>query len=146
MQTKKLQTFFSFYLKGFLQYDLQAVRNCYQWPCTLNTPDKCVYVANSSELEDELSDIFAQLKQAGTKSIQALKASYSALDDNLLLVCVDWQFIDSNNQVFTDFSAIYHLLVTEQQLKIVNVISHELSNSITLTNPFSIAPTQVELL
>jgi len=138
VQTEKLQTFFQAYLEGFLNYDLEIIQKCYQWPCTLNTPDKCVYIKNLDDLTHEFNDIFSQLKQADTQDIRPLKASFTPLSDNLLLACVDWQFINSQGQVFTDFSAVYHLLVSGEALKIINVISHDLSNSIALSQAFSI--------
>lgn len=138
VHTEKLQTFFHTYLEGFLDYDVQAIQKCYQWPCTLNTPDKCVYIENLADLACEFDEIFLQLKQADTQDIVALKASYTPLSESLLLACVDWQFINSKNEVFTDFSAIYHLMISGEQLKIINVISHDISNSLTLSQPFSI--------
>ncbi|WDE03243.1 hypothetical protein SG34_017780 [Thalassomonas viridans] len=138
MQTEKLQTFFQSYLKGFLDFDFQAVQKCYQWPCTLNTPDKCVYIENLDDLAGEFNDIFSQLKQADTRDIRALKASFTPLNESLLLACVDWQFLNSKGEVFTDFSAIYHLQLAGGELKIINVISHDLSNSIALGQSFLI--------
>ncbi|WDE01231.1 hypothetical protein SG35_011640 [Thalassomonas actiniarum] len=138
VHTEKLQTFFQTYRKGFLDYDVQAIEKCYQWPCTLNTPDKCVYIENLDDLAREFDEIFLQLKQADTQDIQALKASFTPLSENLLLACVDWQFINSKSQVFTDFSAIYHIMISGEEFKIINVISHDISNSLALSQPFLI--------
>ncbi|WP_281558675.1 hypothetical protein [Thalassomonas sp. RHCl1] len=138
VHTEKLQTFFQTYRKGFLAYDVQAIEKCYQWPCTLNTPDKCVYIENLDDLAREFDEIFLQLKQADTQDIQALKASFTPLSENLLLACVDWQFINSSSEVFTDFSAIYHLMISGGEIKIINVISHDISNSLALSQPILI--------
>ena len=52
-------------------------------------------------------------------------------------MCIDWDFIDGQGQVFADFTAIYHVLNDEGTLKIMNVISHELDSSLTLPEPLN---------
>jgi hypothetical protein len=50
-------------------------------------------------------------------------------------VCIDWDFIDGQGQVFADFTAFYHVVDINDTLKIINVISHELESSLTLAKP-----------
>jgi NADH:ubiquinone oxidoreductase subunit C len=118
------------------------VQACYHLPCTLNTPDKIVLLESEQALVTEFTDIFAQLKQAQTKDIIGSNASFMQLTPSsspqLILVCIDWDFIDENNQTFADFSAFYHLIDIDGQLKIINVVSHELENSKALVNPFEL--------
>ncbi|PKI16874.1 hypothetical protein [Colwellia sp. 12G3] len=133
----KLQQLFQRYQNAFLQYDLEEVSRCYHLPCTLNTPDKIVLLSSQSDCDKEFSTILTQLKEAKTSNIIAKKASFEQVSKQLYLVCIDWDFIDGQGQVFADFTAIYHVLDHEGTFKIINVISHELDNSLTLTEPLS---------
>ena len=136
MKTKQIETLFEHYLVAFSHCDLDAVVACYHIPCTLHTPDNMVLVKNIDDCRQALNEIFIQLKQANTTKIVARNASYMSINDNLLLACVDWDFIDDQGQVFADFCAVYHITLLENEWKIINVVSHELSNSINLTNTF----------
>ena len=137
MITIKLQKLFKHYQEAFLTYNIEEVINCYHLPCTLNTPDKIVLLANQSDCEKEFSEIFTQLKTVDTSNIIANKASYMQVSEQLYLVCIDWDFIDGQGQVFADFAAVYHVLDSEDSLKIINVISHELESSLTLAEPLN---------
>ena len=142
MNTQQIETLFDHYLAAFNAYDLDAVVACYHLPCTLHTPDKIVLVKSIDDCRQELNDIFTQLKQANTVKIMAGNASYMSINDDLLLACIDWTFIDEQGQIFADFCAYYHLSIlnnTEKKLAIVNVVSHELTNSLSLANVFSIS-------
>ena len=63
----------------------------------------------------------------------AKKASFEQISKQVYLVCIDWDFIDGDGQVFADFTAIYHVLDVDGVLSIINVISHDLDSSLTLT-------------
>jgi hypothetical protein len=142
VNTQQIETLFDHYLAAFNAYDLDAVVACYHLPCTLHTPDKIVLVKSIDDCRQELNDIFTQLKQANTVKIMAGNASYMSINDDLLLACIDWTFIDEQGQIFADFCAYYHLSIlnnTEKKLAIVNVVSHELTNSLSLANVFSIS-------
>jgi len=142
VKAQQIETLFDHYLAAFSAYDLDAVVACYHIPCTLHTPDKIVLINSIDDCRQELNDIFTQLKQANTAKIIARKASYMSINDELVLACVDWDFIDEQGQVFADFCAFYHLSIpnsTKQEIAIVNVVSHELSNSLSLSNVFSIS-------
>jgi hypothetical protein len=133
----KLQTLFKCYQNAFIHYDMSEVINCYHLPCTLNTPDKIVLLLSQSDCYKEFGAIFTQLKEAKTSNVIAKKASFEQVSKQLYLVCIDWDFIDGQGQVFADFTAIYHVLDNDDTLKIVNVISHELDSSLTLTESLS---------
>ncbi len=138
MNTEKIERLFINYLNYFKTYNLAGVIDCYHLPCTLNTPDKLSLLVNEQDCQDEFESIFSQLKAAKTTNVVANKASYQQISEQVFLVSIDWDFFDANQQVFTDFTALYHLLIVEDQLKIINVISHELSNSLSLQYSFSI--------
>ncbi len=143
---QNIEALFSQYLAAFEAYNLDKVCACYHLPCTLNTPDRIILLTHADQCRQEFNDIFEQLQQANTSKIIAQKASYMQINDNLLLACVDWDFLDGNSQVFADFSAFYHISIvstdsaeaTNQALKIINVVSHELANSISLPHSFSL--------
>lgn len=135
---KKLITLFSKYLEGFKQFDLVSVVQCYHLPCTLATPDNLVLINNTTECEQEFNNIFTQLKQNCTSDIVAKKLSFQPVTDNLALVCIDWDFLDEKRQVFADFSAIYHVVEVEDELKIIQVVSHDLTNSLSLKTTFNL--------
>lgn len=136
MQTKKIANLFKGYLSAFKTYDLDKVAACYHLPCTLNTPDKVVLLKNDEDCQQEFSDIITQLQQAKTSDIVARKASYSLVTENLFVVSIDWEFIDGQGEIFADFCAVYHLTVIYNTLKIISVVSHDLSNSLSLDYPF----------
>lgn len=138
MQIAKVEQLFSVYLAAFKDYDLDKVTACYHLPCSLNTPDKVVLIKDIKACQQEFSDIFTQLKQANTADIKAQKASYALITENLLFACIDWEFIDEQGEIFADFCAIYHVALVENALKIINVVSHDLSNSLSLDIPFSL--------
>lgn len=131
-------SFFTNYLTAFITYDLTEVVGCYHLPCTLHTPDKAVLLTDITMCKQEFSDIFAQLQQAKTSDIIARKSSYSIVTNDLVLVCINWDFIDDQGEVFADFCAIYHLACIKTKWGIISVTSHDLSNAIVLAHPFDI--------
>lgn len=139
MQTQAIEELFQHYIVAFQQQNMSAIQQCYQLPCTLHTPDKVVLITNDKAFEKEFLDIFTILSHAKISQFLPLKSSFSKLKDDVILACVDWQFIGPNEEVFTDFSAFYHLVLTKGQWRIFNVVSQELSQSIDLETPFKIA-------
>lgn len=133
-----IENLFNDYLMAFKSYNLDSVVKCYHLPCTLNTPDKVVLLTSIAACRQEFADIFAQLKEAKTSKIIARKASYSLITENLLLAAIDWEFIDEQGEIFADFCAIYHLTLVNSELKIINVVSHDLSNSLTLAHELTL--------
>ena len=133
MHRIKLKELFKNYQNAFLQCDLDGVSRCYHLPCTLNTPDKVVLLTNQSDCQQEFGAIFTQLKEAKTSDVIAKKAAFEQISKQVYLVCIDWDFIDGDGQVFADFTAIYHVLDVDGVLSIINVISHDLDSSLTLT-------------
>jgi hypothetical protein len=138
MNTEKLEHLFTNYLHYFKEYNLEGVANCYHLPCTLNTPDKVNFLMNEQECQQEFNSIFTQLKEANTSNIVANKSSYQQISEQVFLVNIDWDFFDGNKEVFADFTALYHVLLVDGEFKIFNVISHELSNSLSLKHSFSV--------
>lgn len=128
---------FSLYQTAFLQQDMDKLAHCYHIPCTLTTPDKFILLNDKSEFIAEFSAIFEQLKQAGVEKIIAKNSSFKPLYQSMYLVSIDWEFIDENEQVFTDFTAYFYLNRSEEEFKIINVTSHETEGAITLDNIFS---------
>ena len=138
MYATKIVNLFEKYRAAFKSYNLNQVVKFYHLPCTLHTPDKVVLLSNPQDCKQELSNIFEQLKQAQTNEILARKASYSVVTDNLLLASVDWEFLDEKGEIFADFCAVYHLALIDTELKIINVVSHDLSNSLLLQHPLEL--------
>jgi hypothetical protein len=138
VHTKNINKFFTRYLDAFKRYDHTGVADCYQLPCTLHTPDKVVLLKETTDCQQEFDDIFKQLKQANVSNIIAKKASYSVVNQTLLIACVSWEFVDDKGVIFADFCAIYHLVVVNSELKIINVVSHDLSNTLELDYSFEL--------
>lgn len=137
----KLEKLFTDYIQAFKCYDLEAVQFCYHLPCTLHTPDKIAYLGNTEVFNQEFNDIFTVLKHAKIEHIIATAASYFACDETSTDVCIDWAFIDNKDDVFAEFSAFYHLVDKKGQLKIVNVVSHDIENSVELSTQLKIIKT-----
>lgn len=134
MIKNRLEQLFKSYQKAFINYDINKVSSCYHLPCTLNTPDRIVLLSSDSDCQQEFLAIFTQLKEGKMSDIIAHKASFQQVSEQLYLVCIDWDFVDENKQTFADFVAIYHVVDCNDTLKIVNVVSHELTSSLTLEN------------
>lgn len=130
----KLKSFFEQYIKAVAHYDLLLVRQCYLLPCTLNTPESVVLLADEHIFIDTFEKIFSQLKNADITGFKVSNISYQHIKHDLLLVNIDWQFIQRDNTLFTAFSAIYHIVLHNDEYKIVNVISQELSQGLVLEN------------
>ncbi|TPH14633.1 ketosteroid isomerase family protein [Litorilituus lipolyticus] len=134
-----LQQLFQQYLSAFRVYDLAGVTDCYHIPCTLNTPDNLVLIDSEEKCQQEFLAIFEQLKQANTQKIVAQKVSYQAMTPSVSLVCIDWVFFDNNEQIFADFSAVYHVESVGSSHKIINVASHDLTHSLNLAHSFTLS-------
>jgi hypothetical protein len=132
-----LENLFQQYLTAFKRYDLTTLKQCYQLPCVLHTPDKVAYLGNEELFEQEFLAIFAMLQQAKISDIQMTKATYSKSVHGAVDVCVDWLFYDEQGEVFADFCAFYHITNIAQELKIISVVSHELTNSVELAENIS---------
>ncbi|MBU2871746.1 hypothetical protein [Colwellia sp. E2M01] len=133
----KLQHLFKCYQEAFSEYDIDKVSRCYHLPCTLNTPEQITLLSSDDDCQEEFTTIFSQLKDGNVSSIHANKSSYTVMSDTLCLVCIEWDFIDDKGDVFADFAAIYHVLDIGENLKIVNVTSHDLECSLSLNESFS---------
>lgn len=138
MDKSILQHLFLRYIKAFEQQQYEAIQACYQMPCTLHTPDKVVVITDQAEFTKEFSEIFTVLSHANIKTFNVTKATYSEVSPQLAIVCIDWEFIAQEGEVFTDFSAFYHIALMHNEWKIVNVVSQELTQSKTLAIPFDI--------
>ena len=134
-----IEQLFQRYLTAFHQQNMVAIQQCYHLPCTLHTPDKVVLIDSDKVFEQEFLAIFTVLNHAEVSRFEAIKSTFSTLSENLILACVDWQFIGPNDEVFTDFSAFYHLAFSEGHWRIFNVASQELSQSVDLDSTFNIA-------
>ena len=138
MSAEKLSCLFNQYVTAFKHYDLSQVSACYHLPCTLHTPDKVILLTELQQCKQVFGDIFSQLQQAKTSDIIVKKASYSRVTSEVLLVSIEWDFIDSQGAVFADFCATYHLIQIKDELKIISVVSHDLSSAIVLAHKFSL--------
>jgi len=143
MFTKDIQSLFNNFQLGFKVFDLNLVTACYNLPCTLNTPDKISVIKTKLALEDEVNDIFSQLKNEGFDRLELKNSSCMQLTDEIILVNIDWKFYDNTNQVFSEFSAFYHLVcANDKKVKIINATSHQISNSQRLQTSFSLKDNQ----
>jgi len=141
---QQLNKLFTRYIKGFNDYNMQVVLSCYHLPCALHTSEKIAYLTNEAQFEQEFIDIFTMLQHANIAKITASNASYQYCQSNALDVCIDWLFYDNNGELFTDFTAFYHIAsdATDNSGdigKIVSVVSHVIENSVELAQPFKIA-------
>ncbi len=138
---QQLQTLFKDYFQAFITKDVDKVLACYQLPCTLATPDRLLFLADEKQAKHEFLQIFSWLTQAEVEHIEAGSASYTLLNDSVVLVNIYWFFLDQNKQVIADFAALYHVIKMNDQLKIFQVISHEIESSIQLPFPLTLGLT-----
>jgi len=126
LKENELIKLYQSYIQAFARYDIKWVRECYQLPCVLSTPEKVLLLSDEVNFCKEFDAIFTMLKSHNISGFKANNASFQHIDDSLTLVKIDWQFFDGANNLFTEFSAIYHLSYQSQTYKIVNVISHDM--------------------
>lgn len=138
VQTKFIEDFFENYLLAFKSFEVEKLVGYYCLPCALNTPEQIVLLTSIEECNVEISKIFKQLQQEKTNEIHVERASYSQVTDKIIFVNVDWKFVNEQGEVFANFCAIYHLVEISSQLKIINVVSHEITNSLTLDTPLKL--------
>lgn len=139
MIEKHLSLFFKHYIKAFASLSISDARDCYQLPCTLSTPEKIILLANEQTFEREFEQIFTMLKAESISGFKASNASFEKINDETFIVAIDWQFLTGANNLFTEFKAIYHLTFQQQQFRIFNVISQDIAQNFTLTQPFTLA-------
>ena len=132
MIEKQLTQLFQHYIQAFNTFSLEDMLQCCTIPCVLHTPDKVAYLSDEALFINEFSQIFQLLESVDVAKVRPSAASYSEINPNLFIVNVSWAFIDKNNEIYTDFSAFYHIAVQQNEYKITNVISHEQSNAVTL--------------
>lgn len=128
-----VKAFIQHYIDALAVYDVVLIRDYYHLPCTLSTPDNVVLLLDDVLFEQEFNKIFNQLKEAKIASFKVLNTSYQLVSEHLLLLNIDWQFIQSDGNLFTEFSAIYHIVIIEKKLKIVSVISQDINQGLSLT-------------
>ena len=138
MLKQQIERLFSAYLAAFNKANIGAMRNCYALPCTLSTPDELKLIDNDSGFEQAFIDIFQQLQSAQVTKIKASKASFTELNNSLVSAVVDWQFYNNNQQLFTEFTALYQIAKIDGCWAIINVVSHDIGQSVKLSNSFII--------
>ena len=131
-----IETLFSNYLAAFMRNDLKALQALYSLPCMLATPDEVKWLTSSESFKSSFNDIFTQLNHANVATIDYSRASYCQLSSTLVNACVEWQFVDGNNQVFAQFCAFYVIHLFNEQWRIVNVTSFDISQYQQLANTF----------
>ncbi|MFD2166421.1 hypothetical protein ACFSJY_09080 [Thalassotalea euphylliae] len=141
MQTE-LAVLFSQYIKAFAQCSMAGVKSCYQIPCVMSTPEKLLLLNNEKSFEQEFEQIFSMVRSAKLTAFKVSAASFEEINENTALVAIDWEFIDSTNNVFAQFTAIYHLTNSPSGFKIFNVISHDVPQGNSLNNPLKITMEQ----
>lgn len=135
----RLNILFQQYIDAFQAYDYNGIRDCYHLPCVLHTPEKIAYLSDEQVFKQEVSEILLLLKNAKIKHLQAINASYDVVSEHSINACIDWEFIDTDGKVFTDFTAFYQIENIKENFKIISVVSHDLSNSVKLNNTLNIA-------
>lgn len=138
MLKQQIERLFDTYLQAFHHTDIESVRACYVLPCTLSTPDELKLVVDTEQFNQAFTDIFAQLEAASVTKIRASKASFNQLSDIVVSAAVEWQFYDDSEALFTEFTALYQLIKINSDWAIINVISHDISQSIAFSETFQI--------
>ena len=131
-----IEDLFGNYVVAFKQYKLSSVMALYSIPCMLATPVEIKWLTSQAQFETAFNEIFSQLKSADVADIISPQSSYSQISDTLINACVTWQFLDTNQQVFTAFSAFYVIHKIEGQWRIVNVMSFDESQYRQLDQSF----------
>ncbi|REL29892.1 hypothetical protein [Thalassotalea euphylliae] len=136
----QLATFYQNYIHAFSTAIITAVAKCYQLPCVLSTPDKVLVLDGEQSFNQEFSGIFAMLAEHNITGFKASNASYQHINEAISLVKIDWRFYDQANNLFSEFSAIYHLSYQQEAYRIINVISHDMCQLADLAHELTLIP------
>lgn len=113
--------------------ELSKARHCYHLPCTLSTPDNVMLLTTEAEFSEAYQAIFEQLKDQQLSGFKMLNSTYQKVTETVFLVNIDWQFFSEDEQLITEFAAIYHVSVIDKQVKIINAVSQDISQSLALS-------------
>ena len=136
-QEQQLIKLYLDYIQAFSRYDIEATTKCYQLPCVMSTPEKVIVLSDTQAFIKEFDAIFTMLRDNNIDGFKASNASYQQIDGNTFIVKIDWQFFENANNLFTEFSAIYHLSYQQEVFKIINVISHDMCQVAELEHPLN---------
>lgn len=129
---QSLSAFFKAYINAFFHYNTDEVKSFYQLPCTLNTPEQLL-VLTQNTIDEELTKIFNQLKAANLSGMKMFNSSYDEVTESLAVVNISWQLFTEDEQLYTEFFALYHVVNIEGSWKILNINSQALEQSVALT-------------
>ncbi len=135
---ESLSVFFKQYINAFFQYNSASVQSYYQLPCTLNTPEQLV-ILTQQNINEELIQVFNELKAAKLSGMKIFNSSYDTITESLAVVNISWQLFTENDQLFTEFCALYHVIKLSGEWKIVNINSQALEQSIALTQTLDLS-------
>ncbi|WP_448565456.1 hypothetical protein [Thalassotalea ganghwensis] len=130
---KSLTTFVEYYIDNFKCLDIEALSGCYQFPCTLSTPDELMLLTNEKELLAQFSDIRQQVQQADVNCITCSNISFSKVCENITLLGMTWLLQTASGQVLSHFFACYHLVTINEHYRIFNVVSQEAEKAVVLS-------------
>ena len=130
MNKQQLSNFINQYTHCFKTYDLNALKNHYKLGCTLSTPDKLVLIETETDFACEFEQIFTQLKAANTANFLFSNISYTRLNTSTIVLGGTWVFSNNLKEAFAEFYACYHLIKENEKIKIISVVSHDISNAI----------------
>ena len=130
---QQLIELFQMLAQSLADSELSKARRCYHLPCTLSTPDNVMLLTTETEFSEVYQAIFEQLKDQQLSGFKMLNSTYQKLTETVFLVNIDWQFFSDDEQLITEFAAIYHVSVIDKQVKIINAVSQDISQSLALS-------------
>ena len=93
-------------------------------------------LANEQVFANEFGNIFEMISAQQITGFKTSNASFDMMTEGLILVSIDWRFYTQANNLFTEFTAIYHLTIIDGNYKIINVMSQDTSQALSLTHRF----------
>ena len=124
MINDKIENWLANYAKLFEENNLEEIINCYAVPSTMSTPEKVVIMKSADEVEQQISEILLLTKQSMLKQAKVLDLVIYPYDDNIFIANCRWQMEDAAGQIFAEFGAVYQLVYSKNEFRILNVTSY----------------------
>lgn len=79
---------------------------------------------SADEVEQQISEILLLTKQSMLKQAKVLDLVIYSYDDNIFIANCRWQMEDTAGEIFAEFGAVYQLVYSKNEFRILNVTSY----------------------
>src|SRR5690606_5521919 len=103
--------FFQEYKKGFESFSVENVSNMFSSPMLLVHKDVPTVWGSKQEITENVHLLLAAYKEMGLCEALYVINKAKQISAQMFEVSIDWKIINKQNEVISDFSCIYHLIM-----------------------------------